>query len=180
MSKKNNNYKVISAIGYLGYSIGTAQIALLTTFIATILINYTVLLTDTAPDPVYRFESALTEPYFTSTVEAELPIEQKVFLIALLVAISLFAVFFVGKHSSNILKRILLRFTKKQTLSTLFIAKTLSITTNFLLISLALLALPTFYELLPVIAVGSITAMACFLIQHTAAKRQKIPYKKVV
>lgn len=181
MKKNNNKIDTSSAIaiGYLGYIISLIQIALLLSFATTVAFDSAVQLFKNLSKRTYSLETILTEAHPVSPSDSELSIEIKLFLVLLAVAVAILSVYFVGKHSSNILKRILGRLYKKPSLSTLFFSKILVVTISFLLTTLVLLALPAFTTLLPIITGGAVIAVICFSLQHFIARRGKLPYKKV-
>lgn len=146
-------------------------------FTATLLIS-TVAELIQSPKASYPLEALLLD-YPASIDNPTISLWQRIILAILAICIGIFTVHFVGKHSSNILKRILGRLYKKPTASSLFFAKILIITISFLFIVILLLALPTFAALLPVITGGSVVAIVCFSIQHLIARRSKMPYKKI-
>lgn len=172
----NRSAKLLS---YIGYSLSLIQLSLLLTFITVVILNHTTILFDNTPQNTNMVELTILNPYPSVVTSTPLAVEQKVPLIVSAIAIGLFSAAFIGKHSSNILKRILGRLYKKPTASSLFFAKILIITISFLFIVILLLALPTFATLLPVIAGGSVAAIVCFSIQHFMARRGKMPYKKI-
>ena len=140
--------------------------------------TYIAKLAQPEQDAVTSLEAYIQNPYLSPNT-VELPLEQKLALVIIGFLLSIFTIYFVGKHSSNILKRILGRLYKKPKTSSLFFAKILIITISFLFIVILLLALPTFATLLSVITAGSVAAIVCFSIQHLIVRRSKMSYKKI-
>lgn len=167
------------AASYIGYLISVIQIALFLSFSATVIFDNINQLFNNTLQQEYSLETILIETYPAQSSNSELSIEIKIFLTLLIIIVAVYTIYFVGKHSSNILKRILGRLYKKPTASSLFFAKILIITISFLFIVILLLALPTFATLLPVITGGSVVAIVCFSIQHLIVRRSKMSYKKI-
>lgn len=181
MKKNNTSRKTSTAtvVGYTGYFISLVQLALLLSLTATVMFDSIVQLFKNTSQQGYSLEIILAETYPPIPDNSELSIEIKILLMLLVVIVAVYTIYFIGKHSSNILKRILGRLYKKPTASSLFFAKILIITISFLFIVILLLALPTFATLLSVITAGSVAAIVCFSIQHLIVRRSKMSYKKI-